>query len=168
MSRMAGLLIGDVARLTGVTVPTIRYYEQIGLLPAAPRSASGYRRYSNAAVEDLQFVKKAQGVGFSLEEIREILTLSRSGRTPCEQVLSFAREHLAALDERIRQLQHFRDILAKDLAKWTEEKTAVTCRGLCQWIAEVDPELAASAPAMQLPAGRPEPRRHVRRREAPR
>jgi MerR family copper efflux transcriptional regulator len=165
MSKMGGLLIGDVARRTGVTVPTIRYYEEIGLLPAPPRSSSGYRRYFAGTLEDLRFIKKAQAVGFSLDEIREILGLSRSGRTPCEQVLSFARQHLTALDERIRQLQQFRDILAEDLAKWTEEKIAVTCRGLCQWISEVDPDLAASTPSVQMLGG-PQLGGNVGRRKA--
>jgi MerR family copper efflux transcriptional regulator len=71
---MAGLLIGDVAERAGLTAPTIRYYESIGLLAAAPRSSTGYRRYGDATVAELQFIKKAQALGFSLEEIREILT----------------------------------------------------------------------------------------------
>jgi DNA-binding transcriptional MerR regulator len=168
MSKVGGFLIGDVARRTGVTVPTIRYYEEIGLLPVPPRSSSGYRRYSAGTLEDLRFIKKAQAVGFSLDEIREILGLSRSGQTPCEQVLSFARQHLAALDDRIRQLQQFREVLAEDLAKWTEEKPAVTCRGLCQWISEVEPDLAEGAPPVQLHGGRPPSIGNVRRRKAKR
>jgi DNA-binding transcriptional MerR regulator len=83
MGRMAGLLIGDVARRTGVSAPTIRYYEGVGLLPSPPRSGAGYRRYSDATIDELLFIRKAQALGFSLDEIAEILQLSRSGTAPC-------------------------------------------------------------------------------------
>ena len=97
---MAGLLIGDVAERTGLTAPTIRYYESIKLLAPAPRSATGYRRYSDTTVEELRFIKKAQSLGFSLEEIGEILRLSRAGDTPCSHVLDLSRRHLQAIDEK--------------------------------------------------------------------
>ena len=99
---MAGLRIGDVAARTGLTSPTIRYYESVGLLAPAPRSSTGYRHYSETTVEELRFIKKAQRLGFSLEEIGEILKLSRAGETPCAHVLDLAKRHLAAVDERIR------------------------------------------------------------------
>src|SRR5213594_612245 len=98
------LRIGAVAEQSGLPVATIRYYESVGLLPPAPRSAAGYRHYADAAVEELRFIKKAQALGFSLEEIREILKLSRSGRTPCSRVLDLARRQLAAVDARMQQL----------------------------------------------------------------
>lgn len=131
---MAGLLIGDLAHRAGVSPATIRYYEQVGLLPAPFRSAAGYRRYSDAAVDELRFIRKAQALGFSLDEITEILKLSRSGKTPCSRVLSLAHQHLAAIAERIRQLQTFHDQLAQELAKWDGKQTP-TCAGLCQIIA---------------------------------
>lgn len=152
---MAGLLIGEVAKRAGVSPPTIRYYEEIGLLPAAARSSSGYRRYAAAAVEDLRFIRKAQGLGFALDEVREILKLSRSGKTPCERVRSLAHGHLAALDERIRQLQRFREHLAADLARWDEEGTAITRSGMCRWIADAE-EPAETPGALALaPVQRP-------------
>ncbi|MFN2509244.1 MAG: heavy metal-responsive transcriptional regulator [Chthoniobacterales bacterium] len=140
---MPSLLIGDVAERTGLSAPTIRYYESIGLLTRPARSATGYRRYTENTVEELQFIRKAQALGFSLEEIGEILKLSRSGRTPCAHVLDLARRHLAAVEERIAQLARFREQLAADLAKWTEQKTAVTCGGLCQFITDAEPETSA-------------------------
>lgn len=139
MGRMAGLLIGDVAKRTGVSTPTIRYYEEIGLLPAPVRSGAGYRRYTEATIAELQFVRKAQALGFSLDEIAEILQLSRSGQAPCAHVLSLAHQHLAAVDERIRQLRAFRRQLAADVAKWDRQRTAAECGGLCRFITEADP-----------------------------
>lgn len=79
---MSGLLIGEVAKRTGFPAPTIRYYEEVGLLRKPSRAESGYRSYSSKTVDELLFIKKAQTLGFSLEEIGEILQLSRSGRRP--------------------------------------------------------------------------------------
>lgn len=134
---MAGILIGDVAERTGLTAPTIRYYESIGLLAPAPRSATGYRRYSDTTVEELRFIKKAQSLGFSLEEIGEILKLSRAGDTPCSHVLDLSRRHLKAVEERIQQLTRFRDQLGAEVAKW-DGKQEPTCRGLCQIISNAE------------------------------
>jgi MerR family mercuric resistance operon transcriptional regulator len=130
--------ISEAARRAGISPPTIRYYEEIGLLPKPSRSGAGYRRYTDAAVEELRFIRKAQAIGFSLEEIRQILQLSRAGQQPCGHVLALAHQHLAAVDERIRRLQKFRKQLAADLAKWDGQKTATTCSGLCKWIADSD------------------------------
>src|SRR6058998_4269485 len=113
---MAGLLIGHIAERTGLTAPTIRYYESIGLLPVPSRSSTGYRRYTETTVEELRFIKKAQALGFSLDEVAEILKLSRAGSTPCSRVLDLARRHVTAVNERIRQLTRFRDLLAGEVA----------------------------------------------------
>lgn len=157
MGRMAGLLIGDVSKRTDVPAPTIRYYEEIGLLPSPARSGAGYRRYSDSTIEELRFIRKAQGLGFTLDEIAEILQLSRSGKAPCSHVLSLAHQRLAAVDERIRQLRVFRRQLATDVAKWDKQRTAVTCTGLCQFITDAEP--TAEKVTLHL-----NPRRHTRRK----
>lgn len=154
--RMAGLRIGDVAARVGLNAPTIRYYESVGLLAAAPRSAAGYRHYSETTVEELRFIKKAQTLGFSLEEIGEILKLSRAGETPCAHVLDLAKRHLAAVDERIRQLSRFRGILANEVQKWDGVKQP-TCGGLCQIIAGAD-EDATAPPQVELHMKRRQPK----------
>lgn len=133
MEHMPTLQIGNVAERTGVSVATIRYYESIGLLPRPARSAAGYRRYTVATVDELCFIRKAQALGFSLEEIAEILKVSRTGQAPCAQVLDLARQHLAAVEQRIRQLHRFRKQLAAEIAKW-EGKKQPACDGLCQII----------------------------------
>ena len=134
---MNGMLIGEVARRSGVAAPAIRYYEDIGLLRKAPRSDSGYRLYSARTVDELLFIKKAQSLGFSLEQIREILKLSRAGQPPCERVIALTRKHVEAVEERIRDLERFRSYLRLELSKWNR-KAGTTCDGLCQFIANVD------------------------------
>ena len=145
-----GLLIGDVAERAGVAAPTIRSYESVGLLKAPARSAAGYRCYSEKTVQELIFIKKAQALGFSLDEVAEILKLTRSGKAPCAHVLSLGHQHLAAVEERIRQLERFRDQLAAELRKWDEQKTAVTCDGLCQWIADAPTQTLRSGVNLPL------------------
>lgn len=128
------MLIGTIAERSGLSAPTIRYYESIGLLTRPARSTTGYRRYAETTVEELRFIRKAQSLGFSLDEIREILKLSRSGRTPCAHVLDLARRHLAAVEERVAQLARFRDQLAAEITKWDGARQP-TCEGFCEIIA---------------------------------
>ena len=133
------MLIGDVARLSDVTPATIRYYEEIGLLTPPPRTEGGYRRYTESTIEELQFIKKGQGLGFSLDDIGEILTLSRAGAAPCSHVLELAERNLAAATERIRQLQEFQVRLASQIARW-RGKAMPNCNagGLCEIINTAD------------------------------
>lgn len=133
------MLIGDLAKQSDVTPATIRYYEEIGLLTAPPRSEGGYRRYSTASLEELEFIKKGQGLGFSLEEIGEILKLSRAGEAPCSHVLELAERNLAAAEDRIRQLQAFRVRLSSQIEKW-RGKAMPNCNasGLCEIISSAD------------------------------
>ena len=159
---MPGTRIGELAARTGVSTPTIRYYERVGLLPSAPRSASGYRRYAERTVQELQFVRQAQALGFSLDEVVEILVLTRAGRKPCTRVLSLTRNHLSAVDARIRRLQEFRAFLAAELKRWEAQETLTTREGLCGFIAEaVVPGTLESegSPATLRPATRGRPAR---------
>src|SRR5918995_247029 len=156
---MAALLIGEAAERAGVAAATIRYYESLGLLKPANRSTAGYRRYSEAVVDELRFIKKAQALGFSLQEVREILELANSGTVPCSRVLTLAQQHLAAVEERIRQLQGFRDHLASEIRKW-DRQTMESCAGLCRLIVQAD----TSTDALTLHVNPPETRRLPRRR----
>ena len=133
------MLIGDVARLSNVTPATIRFYEELGLLTQPKRSQAGYRHYCETAIEELRFIKKGQGLGFSLEEIGEILKISRAGEAPCALVLDLAQRNLATADERIRQLHLFRDRLAGLIARW-KDRSPASCGndGLCEIINSAD------------------------------
>lgn len=140
---MAGLRIGEAATRAGTSTATIRYYERAGLMPRPPRSTGGYRLYSDRAVEELRFIRRAQALGFSLDEIRGLLQLSRGGVAPCSRVISLATTHLALLDERIQRLHAFRQQLAAALDKWRSDKCGFTSKGLCDLLG--DGEAAADS-----------------------
>jgi DNA-binding transcriptional MerR regulator len=100
--------IGDLSRLTGTKVETIRYYEQIGLLPAPARTASNYRDYGNEHRQRLAFVRRARDLGFTLEQVRELLGLSDKREQSCEVVDVIARAHRDMVDRKISELRALR------------------------------------------------------------
>ena len=111
------LLIGRLASLTGVKPDTIRFYERSGLLPKPQRLASGYRIYDDAALKQVRFIRKAQSLGFSLNEIRRIMSLRGSGET-CRRVVAMAEATLSETQAKLKELESFRDALAHHLARW--------------------------------------------------
>jgi MerR family copper efflux transcriptional regulator len=103
--------IGQVARLSGVGVETVRFYEREGLLEEPARRSSGYRQYAEEVVKQIYFIKRAQQLGFSLKEIRELLTLRVDAETSCEQVKERAATKLAEVEQKIVELQQMRQAL---------------------------------------------------------
>ena len=112
------LLIGQLARLAGVKPDSVRFYERNSLLPKPARSANGYRAYDQATLARLRFIKKAQSLGFSLEEVRRILYLRGQGSTTCRSVLAIAEATLAETEIKLRDLQTFHDSLAANVRRW--------------------------------------------------
>jgi MerR family transcriptional regulator, copper efflux regulator len=100
--------IGELAEQAGISTKAIRYYEQIGILAPPARSASGYRTYDQAALGRLSFVRAAQAVGLTLDEIRQVIAFRDDGQAPCAHVTDLLRRHAADLDARIRELQKLR------------------------------------------------------------
>lgn len=96
---------GDVARLAGVNIETLRYYERRSLLGKPPRTAGGFRKYAPEAVRRVRFIKRAQSLGFMLEEVRELIGLGKGTLATCEDVCTFAEQKINSIDEKIRQLQ---------------------------------------------------------------
>lgn len=103
------MTIGAVAKRVGVAIDTIRYYEREGLLPEPLRRASGYRSYDDSAVRQLRFIRRAKDLGFTLEEIRDLLALSADRQRGVKAVKKRAQERLAAIDARIAELTRVRD-----------------------------------------------------------
>ena len=104
--------IGELAQRTGTTTKTIRYYEDIGLLPEPDRAANDYRDYAEEAVARLHFVRDAQATGLSLTEIASILDLRSQGETTCHHVVNLLDSHLESLDKHITALGQTRRKLA--------------------------------------------------------
>lgn len=102
----------EVARQAGVNVQTLRYYERRGLLPEPARSAGGYRAYTPEAVRVVRFVKRAQALGFSLDEIEELLHLAAGGPDHCDTARDMAARRMTDLNRRIAELAAMRDALA--------------------------------------------------------
>ena len=119
--------IGDLARQTGTKVNTIRFYEQIGLLPPAARTASGRRTYRSSDSRRLSFIRHGRGLGFSVEEIRSLLALSDEPDRDCAQAATIARRHLQDIEKRIARLETLRDALA-DVAASCDGGRAADCR----------------------------------------
>jgi DNA-binding transcriptional MerR regulator len=113
--------IGEVATRSGVAIETLRFYEKSGLLEPAGRTQSGYRLYDGSVFERLSFIKKAQSVGFRLDEIVRIIDESAAGKRPCKDVRRLAAQKLAELEQRIRDLQRYRRELKETLAAWERE-----------------------------------------------
>ena len=107
------LTIGTLAKKTGTKVQTIRYYEQIGLLPEPGRSAGGQRRYSNSELDRLSFVRHARQLGFSLEAIRELLDLSDHPDKSCAEADAIARRQLKQVEQRMARLEALRTELKR-------------------------------------------------------
>lgn len=123
-----GLLIGEVAKRTGVTRKALRLYEEAGILRAARRTTSGCRVYDKAALDLLAFVRQAQRLGFSLDEIREIVSIQRSGRLPCPHVRALVLRKQADLNRRLADLAEMRKRLNEVLQGWQSRcGTAAVC-----------------------------------------
>ncbi|MHB8329291.1 MAG: heavy metal-responsive transcriptional regulator [Acidimicrobiales bacterium] len=97
--------IGELAYVTGFSAKTIRYYEQIGLLPAPEREANGYRSYGTDAVQRLRFVQHAQSAGLTLREIAQVLAIRSEGRAPCVHVRDLLHRRLDQIDARLAELR---------------------------------------------------------------
>jgi len=108
--------IGTVAEKSGVAAKTIRYYESIGLIRSADRRSNGYRTYSVADMRTLNFIKRSRSLGFSVEEVRDLLDLWRDGTRTSAAVKALATRHLQALDHKIEELESMRRTVA-DLVK---------------------------------------------------
>lgn len=107
------LTIGQVAKAAEVNIETIRYYERRGLFPSAKRTPAGYRQYENEAVRRLKFVKRAQDLGFSLKEIKELLALRVRHGAACTPVEHQVRQKIARVEQMLNELNRVRDVLGR-------------------------------------------------------
>jgi len=112
--------IGEAARRGGVSPDLIRYYERVGVLPRAPRTAGGFRYYTDETVARLLFVRNAIRFGFTSKELVGFLKARDSGRPPCHAVRAAGQRLLKEMDEQMLRLQAARAVMAETLAAWDE------------------------------------------------
>jgi len=112
----------DLSRATGCNLETIRYYENIGILPAPPRSANGYRCYDQSHVSRLRFIIRSRDLGFSLKEISGLLALVDGGMQTCVEVQKFAQAHVKNVKNKIADLQLIEAALSETIAKCSGQK----------------------------------------------
>lgn len=105
------LRIGELSNLTGTSAKTIRYYEEIGLLPQPQRAENGYRLYDKADAERLQFIRRARTLDFALDDIDEVLAFRERDEPPCRYVMDLMARRIEEIEARLRDLEQIRDEL---------------------------------------------------------
>ncbi len=128
--------IGDVAQQTGLSTKTIRYYEDIGVLPDPVRAPNGYRSYDDGVVTRLRFIREAQTAGLSLTEIQWILDLKDEGESTCGHTIEFLESHLDNVETQLNELERTRDQL-QEMIMSARRLDPTTCNNpnRCQTIA---------------------------------
>jgi MerR family transcriptional regulator, mercuric resistance operon regulatory protein len=116
-SRAENHPIGELSRLSGVNIETIRYYERIKMLPRPPRTASGRRIYGSTDLRTLTFIRRSRELGFSLNEIRALLRLGGPEKASCREVREIAAHHLGDIRAKLGDLKKLERLLAKTVAR---------------------------------------------------
>lgn len=124
---MGTMTIGKVAKNADVNIETIRYYERRGLIPKPPRRESGYRQYGGDTIQRVKFIKRAQGLGFSLREVSDLLTLRVDPQTTCADVMARAEVKIDEIDGKIRALKIMKEALSKLVVECTGEGPSSEC-----------------------------------------
>ncbi len=137
--------IGELAQRVGLSPDTLRFYERRGLLDPVARTASGYRLYGAAALERLTFIRKAQALGLTLDEVAETLRAAARGVRPCAHVRERLAARLRDVDARIAELESFRATLSRALARARSLPVARSC--VCEIIESQEPPAAAAPSA---------------------
>ena len=131
-----GLKIGEVSKQTGIAIGALRYYESLGLLQS-DRGDNGYRYYSPEMVQQVQFIKKAQALGFSLEDIHEVLHVHQQGDLPCEFVQALLQEKIEQLEIQIQKMAAFKSELEQYRDRWSTTQLHPQPGDICPLIQSV-------------------------------
>lgn len=146
----SSLKIGQVALAAGLPVGTIRYYESIGLLsPTVERAESSYRLFDPAVLGRLAFIRRCQGLGLSLGEIREILQVHDQGQFPCQEIRERLQNKLQEIEQRIAELQILKDQIQSLLSNWRiPEGSLAASQVICPILQNSDADLSTSKPSI--------------------
>jgi MerR family mercuric resistance operon transcriptional regulator len=119
--------ISQLAHAAEVPTTTVRYYERIGLVQPEDRSVGNYRLYSDESLRKLKFIRTAQAIGFTLDDVKALLSTPDSSAASCRQVQSLIEERLAEVAQRLKDLRHVQQVLKSALAKCRETERAGCC-----------------------------------------
>lgn len=119
--------ISQLARAAEVPTTTVRYYERVGLLRPDDRSAGNYRLYDGESLQTLKFIRSAQSIGFTLDDVKTLLSMRNRAPASCRQVQSLIEERLADVDRRLKDLRHVRTVLKAALGKCRENEPQGRC-----------------------------------------
>ena len=155
------MTIGELAAATEVPAATVRYYEQRGLLARAPRTSAGYRVYDADAVRRLRFIKHAQALGFSLEDVQELLALRVTDPASCARVEATTREKLHHVRTRIGELRRMERTLVAVLASCETRQPTAECPVLGALVADANDVRVPGAPRANATKRRRGVRRHA-------
>ena len=138
------LLVGQLARQADVKSDTVRFYEQAGLLPRPERTAAGYRAYPPDAANRLRFIRQAQALGLSLDEIKRVLRMRDSGKLPCDFVIELAQRRLREVERELAGLEGVRDSLRRYVRHWQRTANPDVCAAaqFCNLIEDIELKLA--------------------------
>ena len=141
MNKAGYLKIGELAKQTGIAVGTLRYYSDLGLLLPVHRGDNGYRYYSENASSQVQFIKKAQAIGFTLEEIKQILDVRDRGEKPCSLVQTLLDNKIEQLEIQIKKMTLFKRELETYRADWqSSSEVELQPQEVCPLISRVSVE----------------------------
>ncbi|KAI9129954.1 heavy metal-responsive transcriptional regulator [Acaryochloris sp. CCMEE 5410] len=130
------LKIGEVSKQTSTSVGALRYYESLGLLESE-RGENGYRYYPQEAVQQVLFIKKAQALGFSLEDIHEVLTMHQQGDVPCEFVQSLLQDKIEQLEVQIQKMMAFKSEMEQYRDRWSTSQPSLQPGDICPLISTI-------------------------------
>ena len=122
------LSIGEVARASGIKVVTLRYYEQLGLVPAPARTNGNYRAYSFEDLRRLRFIRRCRDLGFTLQQVRELLRLSSKRNQKCSEVDRITRRHRAEVEKKIADLKRLAKVLSRISSRCRGDGLIADCR----------------------------------------
>lgn len=122
------LRIGEVAKGTGIKVVTLRYYEQLGIVPAPARTNGNYRSYSVEDLRRLRFIRRCRDLGFTLEQVRELLRLSSKRNQKCSEVDRITRRHLTDVEKKISDLRRLAKVLHRISSRCRGDGLIADCR----------------------------------------
>jgi Cu(I)-responsive transcriptional regulator len=132
--------IGDIAKRTGLKIETVRFYESEGLIDPPPRSGGNYRLYDQSHLDRLSFIKRSRNLGFTLDQVRDLLRLADDPRGSCAEVDAMAARHIEQIDRKLVELHNLRS----EIARWDhcDAKTVASCRLIGALSSGASPERA--------------------------